>query len=362
MKAITRVGILGMVGALALTSALAGAVSAQQPSSMTYTAELEPVPLTVRIVPAEQLQLSYQGTRQQIAEEVSGLAATFMDAPYPHVQHIHGGANGACPTASADSNGDGVVNTVEGQPAYGEILTTLSVSGETTPAAATNVEIAPSGGSFDYNRTITLDDATLASLRAGTAVIVVHGLDPATAAPAATSSPSELVPSLPLAATSPALCGVLTSSGSGPAPTATPAGGSTMRPPTTGDGGLLDDGRTVDSDTRWHCSRCPGIGFKYGSDGPSSLPVEGGVTGTAAHSCGRSRRSPLSREGTTPGTTAYRPEEPNPERVCSEGSEARRGRIMPGTGMGASPGRSARRSPRTRPSRSSQKISGAAGS
>ncbi|WP_422935137.1 hypothetical protein [Sinomonas sp. P47F7] len=58
------------------------------------------------------------------------------------------------------------------------------------------------GSSFTYQRTITLDDKTLASLKSGTAVVVVHGLDPATLPAAAQSEPSDLVPSLPLAATS----------------------------------------------------------------------------------------------------------------------------------------------------------------
>jgi hypothetical protein len=66
------------------------------------------------------------------------------------------------------------------------------------------------GSSFTYQRTITLDAKTLASLQSGTAVVVVHGLDPATLPAGAQKEPSDLVPSLPLAATSPALCGTLT--------------------------------------------------------------------------------------------------------------------------------------------------------
>ncbi|MCZ2404893.1 hypothetical protein IV498_17400, partial [Paenarthrobacter sp. Z7-10] len=50
------------------------------------------------------------------------------------------------------------------------------------------------------------------SLKAGTAVVVVHGLDPATLPAAAQKEKSDLVPSLPLAATSPALCGTLVAS------------------------------------------------------------------------------------------------------------------------------------------------------
>ena len=65
--------------------------------------------------------------------------------------------------------------------------------------------VAPSGGSFTYSRTFTLDAATLASVQAGKAVVVVHGLDPATLSPQVQAEKSELVPSLPLAATNPAL-------------------------------------------------------------------------------------------------------------------------------------------------------------
>ena len=92
---------------------------------------------------------------------------------------------------------------------YGGIDTTLSTSGDTSPAAATNIKTAPSGASFTYTRTITLDAQTLSDLKAGKGVVVIHGLDPATAPKAATTTQSELVPSLPQAATAPALCGKL---------------------------------------------------------------------------------------------------------------------------------------------------------
>ncbi|WP_207125627.1 hypothetical protein [Actinocatenispora comari] len=170
------------------------------------------------------LSLTMNGNKATVTEHVSGLAATFMNGPYPHVQHIHIGAQGKCPTAAADKNGDGVVDTAEGQPSYGAIGTTLSTKGDTSPKAGTDVKIAPGGGSFDYSRTITLDAKTMSSVQAGTAVIVVHGLDPTTLSKKAQGEKSNLVPSLPLAATSPALCGPLTSMPAGGAAT---GGGST---------------------------------------------------------------------------------------------------------------------------------------
>lgn len=151
--------------------------------------------------------LKLTGDKAVITEHTQGLAASFMGAPYPHVQHIHGGAMGMCPDMSADKNDDGVISTTEGGPHYGGIVTTLSKTGDTSPASGTNIKIAPSGAGYDYSRTITLDSKTVAALKDGTAVIVVHGLDPSTLSKKAQGEKSDLVPSLPLAATSPALCG-----------------------------------------------------------------------------------------------------------------------------------------------------------
>jgi hypothetical protein len=180
--------------------------------------------------------MTVNGSQATVTEKVSGLASTFSGAPYPHVQHIHIGAKGVCPTTAADTSGDGVISTTEGVPSYGAIGATLSTSGDTSPAAGTTLTVAPSGGSFTYSRTFALDDKTLASVKAGTAVIVVHGLDPATLPAAAQNEPSDLVPSLPLAATSPALCGALKTSqmSSMPSGAADTGGGSTA--------GLQDEG------------------------------------------------------------------------------------------------------------------------
>lgn len=158
------------------------------------------------------VMVTVNGDQATITEKISGLPASFMGKPYPHVQHIHVGGEGVCPTPNADKNGDGVVSTTEGEPSYGPIAVTLSTSGDTSPKAGTDLAIAPSGASFTYNRTITLDAATLAGLKDGKASVVVHGLDPATLSKAGQDAKSELVPSLPLAATSPALCGELASS------------------------------------------------------------------------------------------------------------------------------------------------------
>jgi len=205
--------------------AMPGVASAAD-SSTSYQAQLKPLNY---VTGSGTYMMTLNGAQATITEHVTGLAATFNGAPYPHVQHIHIDAQGVCPTMADDASKDGVISVTEAAGRYGAIGTTLTTSGDTSPAAATTLTVAPSGGSFDYKRTITLDDKTLASVKKGNAVIVVHGLDPATLPAAAQSEPSDLVPSLPLAATSPALCGALqTSQMSGmPSGAADTGGGST---------------------------------------------------------------------------------------------------------------------------------------
>ena len=182
------------------------------------------------------LMLQLNGSQATVTEHYTGLATTFGGKPYPHVQHIHIGAKGVCPDTSADANGDGVISTTEGGASYGAIGATLSTSGDTSPAAGTTLTVAPSGGSADYKRTITLDAKTMASITGGTAVIVVHGDDPTTLSTQAQGEKSDLVPALPLAATSPALCGALKVSqmSSVPNGSAATGGGSTA--------GIQDEG------------------------------------------------------------------------------------------------------------------------
>lgn len=214
-------------GALGLALALP-ASAASAASTTTYQAKLAPVPLS-HVTGSGDVMISLAGDQATVTEHVTGLAAKFGANAYPHVQHIHIGAAGQCPTASADKSGDGLLNTTEGTPAYGPIGTTLSTSGDVSPKAAATLTVAPSGASFTYNRTFTLDAATMASLKAGKAVVVVHGLDPATLSAKVAAEKSDLVPALPLAATSPALCGPLSASQMSGMPAGAPqtGGGST---------------------------------------------------------------------------------------------------------------------------------------
>jgi hypothetical protein len=157
-----------------------------------------------------------------------GIRARGLTPDAPHAQHIHFGeqAMNECPTLALDTNGDGRLNTVEGIPAYGPIVVSLTTSGDTTPASALAVTRFPvsENGSFSYLRTnIRFTDVAGAEglgtaaqiaegIRDGDGVVVIHGNDYDGNGTYNLSDPegaSELDPTLPAEVTDPVACGVL---------------------------------------------------------------------------------------------------------------------------------------------------------
>jgi len=148
----------------------------------------------------------------------------------PHAQHIHYGqeALNECPTPDLDVNGDGRINTVEGVPAYGPVVVSLTTTGDTTPASLLAVARFPvsDDGSYDYSRDnikftrvagtgYTGGGGTAKqiadSIRDGEGVLVIHGVDYNGNGKydLGETGASELDPNLPAEATDPAVCGVL---------------------------------------------------------------------------------------------------------------------------------------------------------
>ncbi len=150
----------------------------------------------------------------------------------PHAQHIHYGnqALNECPTLAQDANGDGRLNTVEGIPAYGPVVVSLTTTGDTTPASVLAVSRFPvsANGSYDYSRDkihVTKVAGTgysgpdgrgtakqiADSIRDGEGVVVIHGIDYNGSGmyDFSDEGASELDPNLPAEATDPTACGVL---------------------------------------------------------------------------------------------------------------------------------------------------------
>ena len=132
----------------------------------------------------------------------------------PHAQHIHGleQAMSECPTILNDQNGDNLVNTTEGEPSYGPILTSLTTEGDTSPESALAVDrfpVANEDGTLTYDRTFGVPRNV--ADRLGEFAIVQHGVDlnGNGVYDEEAAGPSDLDPSLPQEATIPANCGVI---------------------------------------------------------------------------------------------------------------------------------------------------------
>lgn len=203
-----------VLGAASFMPALA---SAAAPTTYMYQANLT--------------SLNNSGTTGTSTVKVTGDQATVTvhtmgaSANLPHAQHIHIGGNHTCPTMADDTNGDGVLSTAEGQPDYGKVQVSLTKTGDVSAKSALAVDRFPTAsksGEVTYSRTFTLPSGVTASDVAH-GVIVQHGVSEIGGDKAKYdgSAKSSLDPSLPLEATAPNACGVLTAMPVGGAATGT---------------------------------------------------------------------------------------------------------------------------------------------
>ena len=164
------------------------------------------------------------------------MAAMGLLANQPHAAHIHFGADARheCPTLGDDSDGDGHLSTPEGGPAYGDIVVSLTKTGDTSPDSALAVDRfdTAKGGKIAYQRgSIKVSSKVAKEVVSGEAVVVIHGVDYNGDGKYSGKKKSDLNPDLPTEATDPALCGVLSTAPNGGM--ATGMGGTAAGPNTT---------------------------------------------------------------------------------------------------------------------------------
>lgn len=145
-----------------------------------YSATLNPVPHNRTADSGSnvsgQATLEYvRGTTYLVTITASGLSPRL-----PHLAHIHGvlKAQNECPRRAADTDRNGLIDTLEGLPAYGPILVTFSTSGDTSAGAALNLEVAARSdrnGNLFYQREINLKGNIAANL--SDLHVVIHGED-----------------------------------------------------------------------------------------------------------------------------------------------------------------------------------------
>ena len=232
MNRFTRAAMTVLVVGLTALLATAGPAAAAEGSTF---ADLTPVPANP-VDGSGTAMVEIEGTTLSFT-----LAAQGLLEGAPHAAHIHFGesARNECPTAS-DNNAAALngetdphehFTTTEGAPAYGEIVVSLTKSGDTSPTSGLAVDRFAAEGDFEYSRgDVQVSEEVAAAILAGRAIVVVHGVDydGDGAYSLGDRGESDLDPSLPGEATDPALCGVLGT---------TPAGGVAA-----GDGSSSTDG------------------------------------------------------------------------------------------------------------------------
>jgi hypothetical protein len=239
MRTTRRIALAGAGAALLLPDGLGAASAADGDANANLT------PVALNGVPGSgSAMVKVEGTTLTVTMAANGLLA---DAP--HAAHIHFGAAARheCPAAADDTSGDGTLTTSEGAPAYGDIVVSLTKTGDTSPASGLAVDrydTAP-GGTIAYQRgSITVDPGVADAIASGRSVVVIHGVDHNGDGTYSGDVKSDLDPSLPTEATDPALCGVLHAAPAGSV--ATGAGGTAGTGASTGSmllgGGLLAAG------------------------------------------------------------------------------------------------------------------------
>lgn len=170
-------------------------------------------------------QLTVDGDTLKISIEGEGFTPNS-----PHAQHFHGSFSEdkkfTCPDSSADKDGDGQVNTEEGLPMYGDVILSLTTSGDTSAKSGLAIDRMPKAdadGNLSYSRTIELPAGAGAKLK--NLHVVQHGLDAngndkydLEALGESTFAKSLGVNGIPEEATNPATCGTVTGASVGDMP------------------------------------------------------------------------------------------------------------------------------------------------
>lgn len=231
MKRNVRVAVVS-TSALVAMAALGGGTASggQGEPPLTPPGQSKTMTLTAQLTELNGSGASGTATavvRNQLIRQIE-VHAIGLTPDAPHAQHIHYGddARNECPSLFDDSDGDGLLSTVEGLPAYGPIVVSLTTDGDTGPGSALAVSRFPTApdGVVSYSRSnieFTAVSGTgytggtgtakqiADAIRDGEGVVVIHGVDHNGNGVYDGAAKSELDDSLPREATDPAACGVL---------------------------------------------------------------------------------------------------------------------------------------------------------
>jgi hypothetical protein len=191
-----------------------GAAGADQaPAATTYVAHLAPLNTkTTGTSAAGDVTFTLSGDSLTITTDATGLPKDLA-----HWQHFHGfkdGKDAACPAATADANGDGVVDLIETGPAAGTTMVPFNDDPVAMDIPKDTYPKSSAAGTLHYQKTVSLSALEAAfgkafdgqKLDLDKRVVFLHGVSPDTKLAASVAS---LGP-IPAQVTIPIACGKIT--------------------------------------------------------------------------------------------------------------------------------------------------------
>jgi len=152
-----------------------------------------------------------------LADGIATVTASFdgTSPSLPHAMHIHfdPSADSSCPDLDAvDGDGDGMISTAEGLPAYGPVQIALTTDGDVSPDSGLALDrfaVAAEDGRLTYERVIELPADVVDEIPDGPVAVVLHGLDMDDSGAYDGDARSSLDDDVPLEATLPVACGTM---------------------------------------------------------------------------------------------------------------------------------------------------------
>ncbi len=199
---------------------------AQHPDA-TYSATFTPLNSNVTGSDAAG-NVTFTITGDQLTIQVT---ATGVPPDTEHWQHFHGFAEGdkhaACPSASEDANGDGIIDLIETEPVAGTTMVPLNDDPVNMDIPTDTYPTAGADGAYSYEKTVSLkamQDAFAAqfpgqSLDLDRRVVFLHGTASSASLPDTVASLGDI----PAQVTLPIACGQLVKVDNGAATVTAPA-------------------------------------------------------------------------------------------------------------------------------------------
>lgn len=211
MKHMRPVLLAAVLAAGTFIIPMSGQAATAKSSNHTYVAKLGPMNASVtHLKTSGEARFQVRG-----GNLIIDIRVEHAPPGVTHWQHFHGFKEGdksaTCPTAAADTNGDGIVDLIETGPASGTTMVPFDTAPAAMDVAHGHYPKASANGNYHYHEVVSLKKLSTAFAKAfnGQAldldkrVVIIHGVPSSTKLP---SSVKSLGP-IPASVTLPIACG-----------------------------------------------------------------------------------------------------------------------------------------------------------